>query len=87
MIAINYTNARQNLKEYCDKANNDFETIIVTRKKGGNVVMMSENEYNNLMENLFVRSNPEYYKELIESIDQIKRGQSQKRDLIELEYE
>ena len=83
MLAINYTNARQNFKEYCDIANNDFETIIVTRKQGGNVVMMSESEYNNLMENLFVRSNPEYYKELLESIAQIKRGQSKVKELIE----
>lgn len=83
MLAINYSKARQNFKEYCDKANDDFETIIVTRKQGGNVVMMSENEYNNLMENLFVRSNPKYYKELLESIDQIKKGKSKIRELIE----
>lgn len=83
MLAINYTNARQNFKDYCDIANNDFETIIVTRKQGGNIVMMSEDEYNNLMENLFVRSSPEYYKEILESIDQIKRGQSKIRELIE----
>ncbi|MDD3365476.1 MAG: type II toxin-antitoxin system prevent-host-death family antitoxin, partial [Syntrophomonas sp.] len=83
MLAINYTNARQKFKDYCDIANNDFETIIVTRKQGGNVVIMSEAEYNNLMENLFIRSNPEYYKEILDSIDQIKRGQSKIRELIE----
>jgi antitoxin YefM len=83
MLAINYTNARQKFKDYCDIANNDFETIIVTRKQGGNVVMMSEAEYNNLMENLFIRSNPENYKELLESIEQIKNGQSKIRELIE----
>ncbi len=85
MLAINYTNARQNFKEFCDIANNDFETIIVTRKRGGNVVLMSETEYNNLMENLYIRSKPEYYKELLESIAQIKRGQCKKRKLIENE--
>lgn len=83
MLAINYTNARQKFKDYCDIANNDFETIIVTRKQGGNVVIMSEAEYNNLMENLFIRSNPENYKELLESIEQIKNGQSKIRELIE----
>lgn len=83
MLAINYTSARQNFKEYCDKANSDFETIIVTRKQGGNVVMMSEDEYNNLMENIFIRSNPKYYAELIESIEQIKKGKSKIRELIE----
>jgi antitoxin YefM len=85
MIATNYSNARQKFKEFCDIANNDFETIIVTRKQGGNIVMMSEAEYNNLMENLFVRSNPERYKELLESIEQIKKGKFKKRELIENE--
>ncbi len=83
MLGTNYTKARQNFKAYCDIANNDFETIIVTRKKGGNIVMMSEAEYNNLMENLYIRSNPAVYKELLQSIDQIKSGLSYKRELIE----
>ena len=51
MIAVNYSNARSNFKRYCDVATNDFETIIVTRNRGDNVVMMSESEYNNLIEN------------------------------------
>ena len=46
MIAINYTTARQNLKEYCDRTVNDFETVIITRERGANVVLMSEDEYN-----------------------------------------
>lgn len=83
MLAINYTNARKNFKEYCDIANNDYETIVITRKQGGNVVMISQDEYNNLMENLFIRSNKEYYNELIESIEQIKKGKSKIRELIE----
>ncbi len=38
MLAVNYTSLRQDLKAYCDKANDDFETIIVTRKNGGMVI-------------------------------------------------
>jgi antitoxin YefM len=82
MKAVNYTNARQNFKDYCDEANSNYETIIITRKHGGNVVMMAEDEYNNMMENLFVRSDPEYYNELRRSIDQIKNGKSKIRELI-----
>jgi len=82
MIAISYSNVRQNFKEYCDKATNDFETIIITRERGENVVMMSESAYNNLLENLYVRSDPAYYNELLESIDQLKMGKGLKKDLI-----
>ena len=83
MIAINYTTARQNLKEFCDKTVTDFETIIITRERGENVVLMSESEYNNLLENLYIRSNPADYNELLESIRQLKNGQGKIRKLAE----
>ena len=51
MLAVNYTNFRENMKDYMDKATNDYETMIVTRKNNKNVVMISEETYNNLMEN------------------------------------
>jgi len=81
MIAVNYTTARQNLKEICDKTVNDFESIIITRERGENVVLMSESEYNNMLENLHIRSNPKDYNELIESIQQLKKGQCSIREL------
>lgn len=83
MIAISYSAARQNLKDYCDKATNDFETIIITRERGENVVMLSETEYNNLMENLYIRSNPEYYKKLMTSIAELKAGKVKKAELLD----
>ncbi|MCL1903741.1 MAG: type II toxin-antitoxin system prevent-host-death family antitoxin [Oscillospiraceae bacterium] len=83
MIAINYTTARQNFKDFCDKTVNDFETVIITRERGENVVLLSESEYNNMIENLYVRSNSKDYKELLESIQQLKKGQGKIRELIE----
>jgi len=40
MIATNYSEVRNNLKAYCDKATKDYETIIITRKNNENVVLM-----------------------------------------------
>ena len=85
MIAINYTTARQNFKEYCDRTINDFETVIITRERGGNVVLMSEDGYNNMLENLYVRSNPKDYNELLESIRQLKKGRGKVRELASYE--
>ncbi|MDI6603814.1 type II toxin-antitoxin system prevent-host-death family antitoxin [Aceticella autotrophica] len=81
MLAVNYSNARQKFKEYCDIANKDYETIIITRKRGGNVVMLSEEEYNNIMENLFVRSDKKAYERLLKSMDQLKAGKASQREL------
>ena len=50
MLAVNYTNLRDNMKTYMDRVTNDYETMIVTRKDNRNVVMLSEETYNNLME-------------------------------------
>lgn len=33
MLAVNYTELRGNMKECMDKVSDDYETIIVTRKK------------------------------------------------------
>lgn len=85
MLAVNYSTVRENFKTYCDKANNDFETIVITRKQGGNVIMLSEAEYNNIMENLFVRSNKEAYDRLIKSMGQLKSGKAKARTLTENE--
>jgi antitoxin YefM len=83
MIALGYSNVRQNFKNCCDKTTEDFETIIITRERGDNVVMLSESSYNNLLENLYVRSDPKYYNELLKSIEQLKMGKGLKRDLID----
>ena len=85
MIATNYSNIRNNFKKYCDKATRDYETIIVTRKNDENVVLMSEEEYNNLMENLYIMSNKDYYNELLKRNDEVEKGKVEKHDLIEVE--
>ena len=85
MIATNYSEVRNNLKAYCDKATKDYETIIITRKNNENVVLMSEEEYNNLMENLYIRSNLKYYQTLVESIKEVEKGNVKEHDLIEVD--
>ena len=80
MIATNYSEVRNNLKTYCDKATKDYETIIITRKNNENVVLMSEEEYNNLMENLYIRSNLKYYQKLVESIKEVEKGNVKEHD-------
>ncbi len=81
MQAVNYSNLRTNLKQILDNVTNNFETVIVTRKNNENVVVMSEAEYNNLMENSYIRQNPRNYERLLNSIEQLNNGKSKSRDL------
>ena len=62
-----------------------METIVITRKSGGNVVLLSEAAYNNIMENLFIRSNKADYALLLQSISQLKAGQASARKLVDVE--
>ena len=54
MLAVNYSNLRDNMKNYMDQVTDDYETMIVTRKNNRNVVILSEESYNNLMENAHI---------------------------------
>ena len=83
MTAVNYSNIEKNFKKYFDKIINDYETFIITRSDRENVVLLSENEYNNMLENLYIRSNEKDYAELLESIQQLKNGNSRIRELID----
>ena len=87
MLAVNYTNFRENMKDYMDKATNDYETMIVTRKNNKNVVMISEETYNNLMENVYVMGNKSNYDWLMESKEQLESGKFKEHDLIEVKDE
>ena len=87
MLAVNYTNFRENMKDYMDKATNDYETMIVTRKNNKNVVMISEETYNNLMENVYVMGNKSNYDWLMESKEQLESGKFKEHDLFKVNDE
>ncbi|MCQ2800186.1 MAG: type II toxin-antitoxin system Phd/YefM family antitoxin [Bacilli bacterium] len=84
MIAVNYSQVRGNMKAYMDKATNDFETIIVTRKDK-NVVIISEEAYNNLLENAYLLKEKANYDWLMESVNQLNSGEARSHELIEEE--
>ena len=82
MIAVNYSQVRENMKTYMDKATNDFETIIVTRKNK-NVVIISEEAYNNLLENAYLLKDKANYDWLMESKKQLESGKATVHQLID----
>ena len=85
MLAVNYTTLRDNMKSYMDKVTDDYETMIVTRKDNKNVVMLSEESYNNLMENIYVMGNKANYDWLMESKAQLEKGKFVAHELIEVD--
>lgn len=84
MLAVNYTTLRDNMKTYMDKISDDYETMIVTRKDNKNIVMLSEESYNNLIENAYLLSSKANYDWLMESKRQLESGKATSHDLIEV---
>ena len=84
MIAVNYTHLRENMKSYMDDVTDNYETVIVTRKDNKNVVMMSEESYNNLMENLHIVEDKANYDWLMESKKQLEEGLAKSHPLIQV---
>lgn len=84
MLAVNYTSLRENMKAYMDKVTEDYETMIVTRKDNKNVVMLSEESYNNMMENIYVMGNKSNYDWLMESKAQLEKGNISTHNLVEV---
>ena len=73
MTVINYSNARKNLKKLIDKVNDNQEAVTITTKNN-NAVLISEDEYNQYQETVYLLSNPANAKHLTESIEQLQTG-------------
>lgn len=84
MLAVNYTTIRNNLKDYCDAATDNNETVIVTRKNEKNVVIMSLEQYNQIMK---AAHNAEYLAMIDRSMDQLASGNGKQHELIEVDDE
>lgn len=82
MLAVNYSQLRENMKKYFDKVTQDYETLIVTRKENKNVVILSEEAYNNLLENMYITSSEANLKWISESMKEAKEGKYKERELI-----
>ncbi|SCJ97406.1 Antitoxin YefM [uncultured Eubacterium sp.] len=87
MIATNYSQVRDNLKCYMDKVTEDYEPVIITRKNNKNVVMISEEAYNNMLENMHLMGNKANYDWLMESKRQFENGNVKLHEILETKDE
>ncbi len=84
MIAVNYTELRNNMKSCFDRVTDECETLMVTRKgDSGNVVVISEEQYNNMLENMHLMGDAANRAWLLESIGQLESGACQERELLQ----
>lgn len=74
MSTINITNARQNLFQLVSDVNVGFNPITIVNSKGKNAVLISEDEWKNIEETLYLSSIPG----LVDNINSIRKNENWK---------
>lgn len=83
MAHVSYTELRNNLSDLMDEVCDSRAPLLVTRQNARSVVMVSEDEYEGLMETVHLLRSPANTRRLLESIAEANSGQLTAFELIE----
>lgn len=84
MTNVSYTDLRQNLAHYLDEVVDNRVPLTVTRQGGkGNVVMLSEAEFNGWQETVHLLSSPANARRLLRSIRSADAGKAREHELVD----
>ena len=83
MQVVNFTEARNNLKALCDTVYENSEEVIINRKNGENVVILSLDSYNALQETAYLMASPKNRERLLSSLEHARAGKVTQRELAE----
>ena len=81
MLAVKSMDVRDNFKSLCDKVFNG-ETLIISRPKNENIVMLSEHEYNEMVK---AKRNADYLAMIDKSMEESEAGCFISKTIEELE--
>ncbi len=83
MQVVNFTEARNNLKALCDTVYENSEEVIINRKNGENVVILSLESYNALQETAYLIPSATNRERLVSSLEHARAGKVTQRELAE----
>ena len=82
METVNYSEFRSNLKHWFDRVINDVSDLVIKRKGGKDLVLISLDEYNSLKETTYLLSGKNR-DVLLQSISELESGKGIQKDIIE----
>jgi antitoxin YefM len=82
MAHVSYTELRNNLSDLMDEVCDSRAPLLVTRQNARSVVMVSEDEYEGLMETVHLLRSPANTRRLLESIAEANSGKLSAFELI-----
>ncbi len=85
MRVINFSDARNQLKQVIDQVVDDADFTVISRRDAQDAVVMSLDTFNSLMETLHLMKSPANAKRLEKSISQYRKGQTKTKGLVDAE--
>lgn len=83
-MSITASEARKNLFPLIEKVNDDRAPIHIT-SRGGNAVLLSEDDFTSWQETIYLLRSPANARRLAESVAEAERGNLEPRELIEVD--
>jgi antitoxin YefM len=82
MARVSYTDLRSNLAKYMDEVCDNRDPLIVTRQNARSVVMVSEEEFESMVETLHLLRSPANAAHLQRGLKEAASGKMIERDVI-----
>jgi antitoxin YefM len=83
MRVINFSDARNQLKQVIDQVVSDCDVAIISRRDSEDAVVMSLNTYKSMMETYHLLKSPANLKHLVKSLAQYRKGQTKTKALVD----
>ena len=83
MSHVSYTDLRANLAKYMDEVCDTRAALHITRQNARTVVMLSEEEYEGMLETLHLLRSPANAARLLRSVESAEKGALTEHDLTE----
>lgn len=83
MHAINFSDARKNLRAVFDRVIDDADVTIITRRDAEDVVVMSLAEWNSWKETEYLLASPANARHLLKAIADLDAGKGEYHELID----
>lgn len=81
MRVINFSEARNNLKQVIDSVVADADYAVIARRDAPDAVLMSLDTFNSLAETVYLLKSPANAAHLARSIEQLRKGKTRTRKL------
>jgi antitoxin YefM len=86
-IQTTYTQARANLKKLLDHVDESREAVIIHRRNGKDVALISAQELSGLLETIHLLRSPNNARRLLESLERSSRGKGKRQTIQQIRAE